>query len=157
MKPSVYIESSVVSYYAARPSRDLVVACHQQLTHEWWASARSRYDCYVSPVVIEEISAGDAAAAERRLAAVAALPVLGVTSKANELAAEYLERLQIPDESQADAFHLALASWHGMHYLVTWNCRHIANARVRFVLVEVNSARGIRTPIVCSPEELLEA
>ena len=156
MKPTVYIESSVISYRTARPSRDIVAAAHQRITQEWWDAVLPQVDAYVSIFVIEEIGLGDPAAAELRLSCVTSLPLLEVTSEVDELAREYHARLQIPDRALGDAYHLALAAWHGMDYLVSWNCAHIASGRIQRTVEEINSARGIRTPFLCTPEELME-
>ena len=71
----MYLETSIISYLAARPSRDVIVAARQQLTHIWWRDRRPRFDLYVSQVVLDEILAGDRDAADRRAALVAAIPV----------------------------------------------------------------------------------
>ena len=156
MKPTVYIETSVISYRTARPSRDLLVAAHQQVTHEWWEHALPQCDPFISPVVLEEIAHGDPDAAQRRQQSIAAFPVLEVVPEVHTLAAAYFAAIPLPDKSQADAYHLALAAWHGVDYLVSWNCTHIVSGRVRMIVEEVNAEFGIRTPIICTPEELME-
>ncbi|MFO7898073.1 MAG: type II toxin-antitoxin system VapC family toxin [Planctomycetota bacterium] len=153
---TVYIETSVVSYYVSRPSRDLIVAAHQQITHEWWRKALPRCEPYVSPSVLDEIAQGDSEGAQRRLEVVSGMQVLDVTAEVEELAEVYASALGLPPGAQADAFHLAAAAWHGMEVLLTWNCRHIAATRTRRVLKEVNSERGISTPDICTPEECME-
>jgi predicted nucleic acid-binding protein len=150
MKCSVYIETSVVSYFTARPSRDLVVAAHQQLTREWWESALPRLAPFSSAVVLEE-------AARERLRVLANLPLLEVLPEVRDLADHYFSVLDIPEQARADAYHLAIATWHGMDYLVSWNCAHIVAARVRRVVHEINAGRGIETPVICTSEELMEA
>ncbi|MBI4555984.1 MAG: type II toxin-antitoxin system VapC family toxin [Candidatus Hydrogenedentes bacterium] len=155
-KPSVYIETSVVSYLAAAPSRDLLAAAHQQVTSDWWENVLPRCTAYVSPVVLEEISKGDRQQARIRLAKLARFSVLEVNPDVHDLANLYFAEINIPDKAMADAYHLALATWHGMDYLVSWNCRHIASGRVRSILERVNSKRGIASPVICTPEELME-
>ncbi|MBI2952003.1 type II toxin-antitoxin system VapC family toxin [bacterium] len=155
-KQSVYIETTVVSYLTARPSRDLIVAAHQQVTVEWWENVLPLLDPFVSPIVIEEASRGDESAARERLARIEALPVLEVTDEIRDLADRYFERIQIPEKARGDAYHLALATYHGMDFLVSWNFTHILGARVRGALHEINTLRGITTPIICTPEELME-
>jgi len=157
MKCSVYIETSVVSYFTARPSRDLVVAAHQQLTREWWESALPRLAPFSSAVVLEEAGRGDPQAARERLRVLANLPLLEVLPEVRDLADHYFSVLDIPEQARADAYHLAIATWHGMDYLVSWNCAHIVAARVRRVVHEINADRGIQTPVICTPEELMEA
>jgi predicted nucleic acid-binding protein len=156
VKPTVYIETSVISYRAARPSRDLIVAAHQQMTHERWDRVLPQCDVFVSPVVLEEIAHGDSDAAQRRLHSIASFPVLEVVPEVHTLAAAYYAAIPLPDKAQADAYHLALTAWHGLDYLVSWNCTHVVNGRVRMIIEEVNAQFGIRTPIICTPEELME-
>lgn len=156
MKPTVYLETSVISYRAARPSRDLLVAAHQQVTHEWWEGVLPQCDAFVSPVVLEEIAQGDPDAAQRRQQSITTFSVLEVVSEVHALAAAYFAAIPLPDKAQADAYHLALAAWHGLDYLVSWNCTHIVSGRVRMIIEEINAEFGIRTPIICTPEELME-
>ena len=156
MKPTVYIETSVVSYLTARPSRDLIVAGHQQITAEWWSSVRPQVDCFISPFVIEEASRGDEEASERRMAALAGFAILEVNEDVQRLAERYFSAIDLPDRARIDAFHLAMAVWHGTDYLLSWNCKHIASARVRKTLAEINETLGIQTPVICTPEELME-
>jgi len=156
MKPTVYIETSVVSYLTARPSRDLIVAGHRQVTAEWWRTVLPEISAFVSELVLEEASKGDEQAAAQRLERIADMPVLEVVDEIDGLAKEYADALQLPDKAQADAYHMALATWHGIDYVVSWNCTHIASGRVQRVLLEINSAIGFQTPILCTPEELME-
>jgi hypothetical protein len=156
MKPTVYLETSVISYYVSRPSRDLIVAAHQQITSDWWEKVLPRCSPHVSTMVNYEIERGDADAVRRRRAAIEGIPVLEVNDEVAALAAEYARRVSVLDSSEPDAYHLALAAWHGMDFLVTWNCRHIAAAKVRLIVEAVNRERGIGTPEICTPEELME-
>ena len=84
MRRGVYIETSIVSYLASRPSRDLVVAGRQQLTHAWWDRRRASFDLYVSQVVLDEVRVGDPEAAQRRHALVGNLPLLDVTTNSRK-------------------------------------------------------------------------
>ncbi|MCC6580705.1 MAG: type II toxin-antitoxin system VapC family toxin [Phycisphaeraceae bacterium] len=156
MRPSVYIETSIVSYLTARPSRDLIVAGHQQMTMEWWQEVLPGMDAFVSAAVILEIGQGDSLLAAKRWSAIEKMPVLEITPTIEALAEEYLDKIQIPQTARADAVHLAMAVGHGMDYLLTWNCRHIASARVRRIVADINTHRGIATPMICTPEELME-
>jgi predicted nucleic acid-binding protein len=155
-KPSAYIETSVVSYYTARRSRDLIVAAHQEITYAWWDGHLHEYAAYVSQVVLEEIRRGDPAAATERLAAISEFQVLPASPEIEPLAESYLTELRLPQDALYDTLHIALASVHGVDYLVTWNCRHIANAHLRKRLAEINVRLGVSTPIICTPEELLD-
>jgi len=155
-KQSVYIETTVISYLIARPSRDLIVAAHQQVTEEWWENTLPLLDPFVSPIVIEEVSRGDESAAKLRLEKIVRFPVLEITNEVRDLAELYFKRIPIPDKARGDAFHLAVATYHGMDFLVSWNFTHILNARVRAVIQDINTIRGISTPIICTLEELME-
>jgi len=156
MKPTVYIETSVVSYLTAQTSRDLVVAAHQQVTAEWWRLALPQLEPFVSPVVLEEIARGDPQAAKKRMDAVAAFGVLEVVPEVRDLAERYFAAIDLPEKARADAYHLALAVWHGMNYLVTWNCTHIAGGKVKLIVQRINAGKGIIPPVICTPEELME-
>lgn len=156
MKPTVYVETSAISYLTARPSRDLIVAGHQQITADWWFSIRDQVECFVSAFVIQEISRGDQKLAQLRLAAVADFPVLKLNQEIYRLAQHYFAALNIPEKSKIDAFHLAVAAWYGMDYVLSWNCKHIASGRVQKILQALNAKAGRHTPIMCTPEELME-
>ena len=153
-KPSVYIETSLVSYLTARPSRDLLVAAHQQLTVAWWDEHRTRYELFTSQVVLAEARAGDPEAAQRRLAVLERLPLLDVADTAIALAARLVTGRALPAQAAQDALHLAIACVHGMEYLLTWNCTHLANARLRSRIEQVCRDSGYIPPIICTPEEL---
>jgi predicted nucleic acid-binding protein len=151
----VYLETSVISYLVSRPSRDLVVAAHQQITRQWWEECRESFQLYVSQMVIQEAGSGDPAAAQRRLGELVSIPLLGLTDEAQALARELIENGALPRQAVEDALHIALATVHGMDYLLTWNCRHIANARMREAVVSVCMMRGYEPPVICTPEELM--
>jgi len=156
MKPSVYIETTIISYLTAKPSRDLIIAAHQQITAEWWMDVRPQVDCFVSPFLIDEASRGDATYAQKRLDEIVDFTVLAVNEEIEDLAQQYFAALQIPEKAKIDAFHLAVAAWHKMDYLLSWNCKHIASGRVQKMMQTVNARLGVHTPIVCTPEELME-
>ena len=153
-KPTVYIETSIVNYLTARPSRDLLVAAHQQLTVAWWDEQRTRYELCTSQVVLAEARAGDPEAAQRRLAVLERLPLLDVTDAAIALATLLVARQALPAQAAQDALHLAITCVHGMQYLLTWNCTHLANARLRSRIEQVCREAGYVPPIICTPEEL---
>ena len=155
VKPKVYIETTIVSYLIARPSRDLIVAAHQQITREWWDLRRMEFDLFVSRLVIQEASAGDQEAAQRRLAELDPILLLAFTEDALSLAGDLARRGILPETAAANALHIAVAAVHGMDYLLTWNCRHIANARMRHVVEATCALRGYEPPVICTPEELM--
>jgi predicted nucleic acid-binding protein len=152
---SVYLETTFFGYLVSRPSRDLLVAAHQQATQDWWIERRERFDCYVSQVVIDESSAGDAEVAKRRLDIVSQLAVLEVTNEVESLARVILADGVVPEQAVRDAAHVAVAVVHGIDYLLTWNCRHLANAQILRKLSAVCTREGYEAPLICTPEELM--
>ena len=154
-QPRLYIESSVVSYRAARPSRDVVVLAHQEITRAWWERCLPQYDVCISQIVVEEIRRGDPVAAARRLDSVSSFYSLPTSREVEELAAIYLDELVFPEKALRDTLHVAVASVHNIDYLVTWNCAHIVNAHIRRRLAEINLREGVSIPIICTPEEMV--
>jgi len=155
MKSKVYLKTTIVSYLTARPSRDLIIAAHQQLTREWWEHRRAEFDLYASQLVIQEAGAGDATLAKKRLELLAPLPLLTVNPAALALARALITKGPLPKKAGADALHIAVATVHGLDYLLTWNCKHIANARMYTAVAFKCRAAGYEPPVICTPEELL--
>ncbi len=155
MRPTVYLETTIPSYLVGRMSRDLVIASRQQLTHQWWDESREEYDLFVSEVVLREASRGDPDLASRRLELMQGLPRLDITPEVEGLAAEFLDVLPLGEGAEVDVYHLAAATVHDMEYLLTWNLRHLANARVRHRLEKWALATGRSIPTVCTPEEIM--
>jgi hypothetical protein len=154
---SVYLETTFLSYLVARPSRDLLVAAHQQATQEWWANRRSAFANCISQVVIDEISAGDPAEVQKRLAMIGGLPVLEITEAAELLTQAIMAADILPPHAVRDAAHVAVAAVHAIDYLLTWNCKHLANAQIARRITLVCEKLGRRMPIICTPEELMGA
>jgi hypothetical protein len=152
---SVYVETTIPSYLAADPSRDLVTAAHQQITHEWWETARDRFEIYVSEAVLDEIREGDPKYAAKRMEIVADLDVLALSSDVDFLIREYAKGLVLTGPAVADLPHFAYAVAYNMDYLVTWNCKHIANGQVIKKLTVANRELGRAMPVIVTPEELL--
>ena len=157
MKAKVYIETTVISYLTARPNRDVVIAGHQKITRDWWQTCRKRFDVVASQLVVREASAGDSRAAQERLAKLATLTLLEVTEEAVLLAQELVSTGAVPEKAAEDALHLAIAVTNGVEYLLTWNCKHLANATMRTKIEDVCRSAGYEPVIICTPEELLEA
>ena len=155
MKRKIYLETTIASYLAARSSRDLVVAAHQSLTLEWWADQRARFDLFVSDLVLQEASKGDAVAAAKRMELLKDIPILQTSEAAIQLAGSLIQAGLIPRGSTADALHIAIATTQGMEFLLTWNCRHIANAEVIERFESLLSGLGYRMPMLCTPEQLM--
>ena len=155
MRPKAYIETTVVSYLTALPSRDLVLAAHQQVTRDWW-STRGAFELFVSQFVMDEASAGNAAAAELRVAALRDVVLLDLTPDAMRLAAALIRGGGVPEKAEIDALHIGVASVHGMDYLVSWNCTHIANATMRGRIEAICRDAGFDPPVICTPLELVK-
>lgn len=149
----MYIETTVPSYLTAWPSRDLLRAAHQQITREWW-DRRAAFDLFISPLVLVECQAGDPTAAAERLVVLTGLPLLEQTGEVTALAEALVSGVPIPPRAEADAIHIATATIHGMRYLLTWNCNHIANATLRPRIEAVCRAAGCEPPLICTPQEL---
>ncbi len=155
MKPRVYLETTIPSYLTAWPSRDLVRAAHQQITRDWWDRRRAEFELYISQVVLRECQVGDATAAAERLKILQDLPVLEQTDAATRLAQALVDRVPLPERAAVDALHVAIAAVHGVDYLLTWNCTHIANATLRDPIESVCRANAYEPPAICTPDELL--
>jgi hypothetical protein len=153
MNPKTYVETTIISYLTARPSRDLVRAAHQQVTEEWWRG-RAAHDLYISQFVIDEAGRGDPKAAARRLEAIRGIPLLDLTVDVGALATDLLTKGGLPEKARVDALHVATATVNGMDYLLTWNCKHIANATLRGKIEEICRSAGFAPPIICTPIEL---
>ena len=157
MKHRVYLETSIIGYLTSRPSRDLLTAASQQITHEWWNDHRENYELYVSRFVIEECSAGAAVPAQERLDVLAGIPRLTVAEAVGDLSEALLDQVPLPEKANIDALHIAVAAVNGVDYLLTWNCRHIANVALRFQIESVCRSLGFEPPAICTPQELMEA
>ncbi len=152
---TVYIETSVVSLLVATPSRDVLIAGQQQATRDWWQLRRDCFACITSDETRAEAARGDAEQARRRRAALAELPSLPITPEVEKLAAEFLRTGALPAAARSDAIHLAVASMVRADYLLTWNCRHLANAQILRRLEREAKRFGWELPTVCTPLELM--
>ena len=155
MRPTVYVETSIISYLAAHPSRDLVTAARQQITHTWWLARRPEFMVFASQVVLDEAAAGDPQAAGRRMKLLEGVPLLDLTPEVADLAAALITRLPLPQRAGADAAHIAVAARHGVNFLLTWNCAHIANAELRPRIERICREQGYSVPVLCTPDELM--
>ena len=154
MKPRVYIETTVISYLTARPTRNALQEGRRQLTVEWWARRRTAFDVSISPLVYAEASRGDSKAAQARVEAIKGLPTLPLDDRARLLARALIAPGAIPAKATDDAAHIAICAVNSIPYLLTWNFKHIANAEIRLKLDYLCSANGYKLPIICTPEEL---
>ena len=151
MRPTVYIETTIPSYY-----------CDERATHineikrtrEWWDSERDQYECFISPIVLEELQSGDYPNQRECLTLVEELPLLALQPNIRDIAEVYRQRALMPREPTADSFHLAIASHYQMEYLLTWNCKHLANANKVRHLETLNLKLGLSVPILTTPAQL---
>lgn len=155
MSHSVFIETTIPSYYVARRSRDIVQAARQELTIEWWDNHRSRYELLSSQIVIDEAVRGEKLMAERRVAMLADVPLLVISEPVLEIAKELLRDHVVPEKASDDAFHIACAGVHGVDFLLTWNCKHIANPHNRHRIRRCFDRHQITMPVICTPEEFI--
>jgi predicted nucleic acid-binding protein len=154
--PRADIESSVPSFYVARPSRQLALIAKQQATKDWWDGGCSGLEIVTSLETLDEIAKGDSEKAQERLDLVSELPILAVTDDVADLAEKLVDSGIVPKKASSDAIHIAVASVHAVEFLVTWNFRHIANPFLRERIRDLVNGKGFRMPTMCSPEELLE-
>jgi predicted nucleic acid-binding protein len=151
MKPTVYIETTIPSYYfdeRADLLRDI------QRTRQWWDSEREEYECMISPMVLRELEQGDYPYQEQCLELVSDIPVLEVNEEIEEIVEVYLAHHLMPRHPAADAVHLAFASYYRIDYLLTWNCKHLANARKEGHLKRINERLGLYLPRLVTPQTL---
>jgi predicted nucleic acid-binding protein len=153
--PTLYVETSIVSYLRSRPSAQVVAAARQLLTRKWWETERPNYELVTSQYVLDEAADGDAEVASVRLAALAGVPLLPVENSILSIADEILRKAILPRSASVDALHIAMVAHHQVDYLLTWNCSHIANAKILPMVFDVLDGRGLPRPIICTPEELL--
>ncbi|MBX2807507.1 MAG: type II toxin-antitoxin system VapC family toxin [Cellvibrionaceae bacterium] len=154
-KKNVYIETSFISYLTSRPSRNIIMAGHQAITHDWWEDCRYRFNLFISELVIMEAQRGDEVAAQQRLNALEGLPLLDLSVQAEHFAELLLLHHAVPQKAAEDAAHIAVCCVAGVDYLLTWNCKHIANAQCYRAIEELCIAQGYIPPVICTPAELL--
>ena len=152
---AVYVETSVVSYLTARATSNLLSAAWQAATVEWWDMHRPRFELRTSALTIEEAGRGNQEAAARRLKALEGIDVLPITEAAIVLSDALIRGRALPAGAQNDAIHIAVSAVHGIHYLLTWNFRHLANAETRPHIREVCETQGHTSPEICTPSELM--
>jgi hypothetical protein len=152
---TVYIETSIISYLRQRPSSQIITAARQLLTHRWWNHERSQYELVISQYVIDEAAAGNPDLAAERLQLLDGIPLLPHSPKIVTLAEEIMSLGILPAKAQVDVLHIATVAHHQIDYLLTWNCKHIANAKILPSIYNLLVKQGIPIPVICTPEELL--
>jgi len=156
-RPTVYVETSVISYLVARPSlSSMRVAANQETTREWWQTSSERFDLYVPAVVLGEAQRGDPSIASARMEVAQGLRLAQVTPEALDLAAALIAGAGVPKKANEDALHIAIATVNGLDYLLTWNCTHIANAVTIPRVNAICRTRGYEPPLIYTPQELME-
>lgn len=155
MRETVYIETSVIGYLTARSTKNLILAANIEITRDWWQNRRNDFELYISQIVLDEVAKGDAEIAAKRLEVLSDFPLLEISEVADELALEFMAKSNLPPKAADDAIHIAVATVHALDYLLTWNCKHIANAQIQRKLFEISSHLGYKLPIICTPYELM--
>jgi predicted nucleic acid-binding protein len=154
--PTLYIETSIVSYLRQQPSVRVITAARQLLTHQWWNQERSKYELVTSQYVIDEASDGEPSLAEARLRALEGIPLLPAEAEVQGIADEIMARAILPRKAVFDALHIAITAHHEIDYLLTWNCRHIANGKILSRVHAVLHDLAVPIPVICTPEELVD-
>lgn len=155
MNETVYIETSILGYLTARSTKNLIIAANMEITRDWWELRRNAFTLYISEAVLDEVAKGDPALAAQRLDILRNFPLLALNQSVQDLAAQFLTRSNLPPKANIDAIHIAAATVHSMDYLLTWNCKHIANAQIQGKLAEISLDFGYVLPVLCTPNELM--
>jgi len=156
MKPTLYLETTIPSYLKAKQSRDIIQTARQQITSEWWDNRLNDFDIYISQIVIDEAGEGDPAASVKRMEMIKDFSLLEITEQVINLAEKIIIEKIIPEKAVRDALHIAVATFHEMIFLLSWNCKHIANAEIIKRLRKTVADEGLELHVICTPGELLE-
>lgn len=156
MKKTVYIETSVVSYLVADMSDNIRIGSHQLSTRDFWQQLPD-FDISISDTVIEEASKGDENKAQQRLLRIRDFRVLEIDEPTQALAIQIIKAGAIPTKFPEDALHIAVAAINDIDFIVTWNFKHINNPFMMRKISEVVTGKGYSMPVICSPEEFMEA
>ena len=155
MIESLYLDTSIIGYLTIRPSTNLITASNSVITQNWWDTRRQNFTLYISEVVLEELARGDQEIATKRLDLISELPLLALNEAVEELAQQFLIKSNLPPKASDDALHIALATVYKVDYLLTWNCKHIANAQIQKKLSQISIESGYELPTICTPYELM--
>ena len=154
MTETVYIETSILGYLTASSTDNLILAANMKVTQDWWNICRSSFILYASEIVEDEAARGDPEIASQRLNLLQSLMLLDLPEAAVELAQEFLQQSNLPPQASSDALHMALATVYSLNYMLTWSCKHMANAQIQRQLSQISSELGYQLPIICTPYEL---
>ena len=155
MLKSVFVETTIPSYYTGRPSSNLILAANQLQTQEWWDNHRHDFELFSSPMVLIEASKGNPNFAARRENLLKDVPLLPITDEITAAAKEIVCLNIIPEKASDDAYHIACSAYHGIDFLLTWNCTHIANPYNKPRVRECLTRHGMKIPVICTPHELI--
>ena len=156
MKQKVYIETTIISYLAARHSKNTIIAGRQVLTQDWWDECSHSFDLVVSELVFQEASDGDPEFAKKRIDYINEFDSLEITDESVLLAEALVKEGAVPKQFGEDALHIAVCAVNGIEFLLTWNCKHLANAIRRHKIESTVEKNGYRCPVICTPAELME-
>jgi predicted nucleic acid-binding protein len=155
MSETIYLETSIIGYLTARTSNNLILMANVEATREWWEIRRTQFDLYISQTVLDEVARGDTEIASRRLDLLSVFPLLEINEAVQELAIQFLTKSNLPPKAADDALHIAFATVYGLDYLLTWNCKYIANAQIQKKLAQISLAAGYELLAICTPYELM--
>jgi predicted nucleic acid-binding protein len=155
MSETAYIETSIFGYLTARSTKNLILAANIEVTRDWWENYRVVLDIYVSQLVLDEAALGDSEIAAQRLKILQDITLLEPNEVAEELVTEFLSKSNLPPKAANDAAHIAIATVNNIDYLLTWNCKHIANAYIQKKLAQICSDFGYELPTICTPYEMM--
>ena len=156
MKQKVYIETTIISYITAKLSTNTIIAGRQVLTQEWWEQCRGLFDLVVSELVFQEAKEGDSTLAQKRIDLINKIDSLSISNEAILLAEALVIDGAIPKQYGEDALHIALCAVNGIDFLLTWNCKHLANAFLRRKIQIIVESNNYQCPVICTPAELME-
>lgn len=146
----VYIETSIPSfYYTLR--KDTESLAKQNWTRKWWDQYADQFLLFSSLAVIEELSDGRSEKTQDRIDLVENLEMLSISPRIHRVTQIYIDRLIMPQDPFGDALHLAIASFHNVDALLTWNCNHIANLNKVYLIRQINQELGLSTPELATP------
>ncbi len=157
MLKRVYVETTVISYLTAWPSKNPIVRRDQEITKSWWTNCRGDCELFTSNVVVEEAKLGDPTAAKERLVVLNSLSLIRSDPQARKLSRKLVKAGAVPETERADALHIAIAAVAGMDYLVTWNMRHINNPVTHGEIDRICRKAGFEPPVIRTPRQLEEA
>jgi predicted nucleic acid-binding protein len=154
MLKTVYIETSIPSYYyESRPG--VKFAAWREITREWWKTYRHFYQVVTSDAVFVELTEGDHPHKQQKLSLLDEIEFIDHVPVLDDIVTAYVENKLVPEDAGGDAYHLAIASYYEIEFLLTWNCRHLANPNKFKHLRVINSRLKLHTPILCTPEQLM--